>query len=46
MDKFFSKSFLNEKDKIKITLRAMEAEKVDIFLVQEVTADLLDLTNK
>lgn len=46
MRKFFGKSFLNEEEKIKRTLKAMEQEEVDIFLVQEATDDLLSKINK
>lgn len=42
METFFSKSFLDEKKKIKQTFNAMESEKIDVLFLQEVSTDLLN----
>lgn len=36
---FFSKSFLNENQKIKQTFNAMEQEEVDVFFFQEISKE-------
>ena len=46
MKKYFAKSFLDEDEKIRRTLSAMESQEVDIFLMQETTEELLAKVNK